>query len=442
MTTKRSQKLGKTRREGRFDASLEARYETNTSGSSEGGSASYIGQEFEDGYEPDSPCESDPEGSSSSDDGYETCESGSVWSAPEKGRYSKSKPEKSLDSPWRRFFDAELQGLNVTTIDWARVREDVLKDQRAQYRLLARKSIKYKDIHRQILCQLSLQMSPALWSRLPQELVDNIVERNLPSSTDRNPHQERKLAISVVSLVCKRCAARYRPLLFHRVTLGRPSDMYYLRAMLTSATSGWLRAHIHWVNLCQPDASLGHELLRSFSVLAAQLPHLLDVSYSCDSLDSRTWLPATLRTSLGGTRSRLKSIQLQKCHFHSASALLRMLGALPVLETVLLEDVSWTASGNPDTLVQCKAGFTSIRNLDSHKCQEHWPLAWTFAAASIGHQLGFRGRDEAAAVPNDVAAIVGLLKLLAPTAAQRMLFNKQDAAEKGKNFPYVSYRRS
>ena len=311
---------------------------------------------------------------------------------------------------------------------------------RARERLILRERIKYKDIYREFVDQMASRLSPSLWIALPPELIDNIVARNLPSSMDRNPRLEQKAAVTSAVLTCKRWTARYRPLLFHHIALSKPSDLYYLRTILASATSGWLRTHIHSITLCSSDPSAGQELLRSLPVLTGQLCNLLEVTYSCEDPGGRSWFPATLRTSWGGTCSSVKNIRLQKCRFHSASTLLRALGALPVLETVSLEDVYWTGDSSLDARFACRSSFAFIRNLDSHKCQEHWPLAWIFAAASVGHRLEFRSRDEPAIVPSSVTAIVGLLKLLAPTPEQRMLFNKQEATRDGRYFTHPSYR--
>lgn len=355
---------------------------------------------------------------------------------------------KKIEAKWNEDLDGLLQGWAVTTIDWDKVREEVLEVTRYALPLMlpcispishrmmhARSShaeVRFNDVRNQALDQLSSQLSSAVWARLPGEIVDYVIDCILPSLS-QHPSYKLKRVISTLSLVCKRWEAHCRPYLFHRLILTRTTDPFRLHTILASPTSSWLRDHVQTVTFKQVGSTSNPESSQSLCV--SELPRVSRVSYAYQNKTGGNGplVPLSLRTIWGNTSLPLTSIQLETYRFRSVSVLLRMLGALRYLQDVQLYRVSWAVASNPDAVLQCNADFSSIRRVRVTECQEGWPFAWMFAAASMGHKLRFLRRNEEATVPKDVLAVVRLCKLFSDQTYRTTAIERQAPPETGKH---------
>ena len=219
-----------------------------------------------------------------------------------------------------------------------------------------------------------------------------------------------------------------RPLLFQTIRLRSPEDIYNLRIILTSATSGWLREHIHTIILGHPTAGISvdaeHSLLLSCPALAGQLPQLSNVQYNgntnkADSPVVRNIfrrLPYAIRVTWRNVFPTIKSITLQDCNLYSAMSLMRILGALPRLEDAVLINIHFKiAHESSKALLKCGADFSSINTAslkEWRKDSETWPLAWMFASACIGYRSQYSKDDLGTDSLKDALAAVDILKIL------------------------------
>ena len=142
-------------------------------------------------------------------------------------------------------------------------------------------------------------------------------------------------------------------------------------------------------------------------------------------------MPIALRTVWGNTSLPLTQLQLETYRFRSVSTLLRMLGALRCLRDVQLYRVSWDVETS-EAVLQCKADFASIRRVRVTECQERWPFAWMFAAASMQHTFKFITRGQEASVPEDVMAVVRACKMFDEQEHyMTVMFQRQEFMENG-----------
>ncbi|KIP03051.1 hypothetical protein PHLGIDRAFT_256692 [Phlebiopsis gigantea 11061_1 CR5-6] len=333
--------------------------------------------------------------------------------------------DKNIESKWHSDLDVLLGGWNTSSVDWAKVREDVIEVARTKYDRASFVEIGLEDICHQVLDQLSARLSPMLWARLPGEIVDYVIDCILPSLTQQS-NSKLKRIISALSLVCKRWAAHCRPFLFHRLILIRLADPYYLHTILASPTSGWLGEHIQTITFKQVGSMSNPESSQSLCV--NELPNVSRISYAYQNRTGGNGpiVPLSLRIIWGNMYLPLTSLQLETYRFRSVSVLLRTLGALRYLEDVQLYRVSWTVESNPDAMLQCKAGFSSIRRVRVTECQEGWPFAWLFAAASMGHTFKFLRRGEETTVPKDVMAIVRLCRTFSDPNYRSTIIQRQE----------------
>lgn len=283
-------------------------------------------------------------------------------------------------------------------------------------------------IRQQLLDQLSLRMSPSIWTILPNEVVDYILECVLPSIS-KQPSWRVKRILSTLSLVCKRWSLQCRPFLFHRLILTKPSDPYTLSTILSSPRSSWLRGHVKWVTFKQVGSISNPESSKSLRV--GVVPHLGQVSYAYQNRTGGKGplVPIILRTLWGNKNLPLTSLHFEWYRFHSLSTLLRLLSALRFLESLEMYRVTWAGSSGPDSL-ECTSDFGQIRRIRIRDCQEGWPFSWIFAAASTGHKYKFL-RDGDEGPPANVRVIIQICQLFKADGYRSTLFQMQEPTEEG-----------
>ena len=256
----------------------------------------------------------------------------------------------------------------------------------------------------------------SIWLGLPVEVFAVIFEQLGPaiqrdlSITPKKRHRALKVQVSHVSLTCWYWCRSFRHFLFTRLCLQSVADIQTLSAILQSPVSSWLREKITSIffrnrekgDRIQMPWPLWRMLLRSLPSLA-----YLRIGGHLRHKRIYAWRDRPL---LKGLHS-LRSLQFINIFFASSTALIRVLGELPRLESLDLSIVPWLKSERaPAQLVSCSAGFEHIRYTSSFGVPEAWPMAWLFAAASTRHRYTMRVAEDAL-VPPDILAIVGLSRL-------------------------------
>lgn len=111
----------------------------------------------------------------------------------------------------------------------------------------------------------------------------------------------------------------------------------------------------------------------------------LQAYFQASNCRSAMW-PASLRTYPDALH-RLSTVSLSGYRFHSFSVLLRQLAALPLLESLEIDNVSWTEPCDPRYLPRCKWAFPEMRSVYAHNCTDYWPFAWIMIVSSLSDDL-------------------------------------------------------
>ena len=201
------------------------------------------------------------------------------------------------------------------------------------------------------------------------------------TSFSRESNKTRfKKDISQAALVARRWARRLRPVLFFSLGLESSVDIEFLRSMLRSETSAWLKSHIHELRLSTEG---------SFTPSSPNWCPLLGmVSSSLRYLE----LGHQARSRLTFLRCRptlarlctLQTVTLSNCHFPSFSSLLRVLGSIRNLRHVDLLLVTWLPDDQAPRAT-CNGSFGSLRYVSASQCTDNQACITFFAIAGT-HQ--------------------------------------------------------
>ena len=290
------------------------------------------------------------------------------------------------------------------------------------------------DVYPVITEQLSSQLSPVVWSKLPQELIDTIAEYIRLNCCGKH-------GIAAVSMLSKHWMTAHRPFLFHELWIRNPSDLCYLRTILNSKTSGWLYKHIYLLIFeAFQTSGEGRWLAIPHPLSIKDLPYLSEIIFSPQRFDNglvpddstAAWLPRIPRRSQKNCTASIRRVLISAHYTHSASSLIQVLGALPCLEEIKLTGVHWSTVSNSYTFPKCRASFSSIRDITMEDCTDNWPAFWIFAAASIGHNFRFptHNDDNEADIPKDVMIVAKVLDMF--TLGPRLRIHKQRSSDAGK----------
>jgi hypothetical protein len=208
--------------------------------------------------------------------------------------------------------------------------------------------------------------------------------------------------------VSRELAGSLRPLLFERLQLRYPCDLTFLHDILQPAASGWLAPHIHSITHDYNDG-----ILRS-TTLFSHLPSVQTISYWFTNIPK---FPLELRPQLSHLNS-LRTLELRRIAFTSFSALLRLVGAMPALEELIIGNVRWpSAVRGPDRLPDCRAGFRNLKKVRCCACDSpFWPVAWMQAAAATGYIYRRRGvaarNPDVEPPPLDIGVLVRTVRMV------------------------------
>ena len=184
--------------------------------------------------------------------------------------------------------------------------------------------------------------------KLPPELRTQISNYVLQSAIEGPSFRRFSDPMSIrtsIALVCKEFCHAIRPLPFEGLELSCARDVSFLRQILHSDLSGWLRFHIRDLrytityNARHPIAGEAFAILLSPQLLPSLKRLTLNNFFRRDyAFVTQLRRRLTQLTSL--THLHLQTIK----PFPSFSVLCRLLGSIPSLEDVELCDITWKAS--------------------------------------------------------------------------------------------------
>lgn len=180
---------------------------------------------------------------------------------------------------------------------------------------------------------------------------------------------------------------KLRPRLFGRLTLRSRMDLQFLLDMFRSQRDGWLSNTVVYLEIVISDLRAPSSIDRMLQQLSRRLPRLTQMRFvpndaSLPSTKIPTRGPLTITPTSQPFLScfvHMKSLTLQGFHVLSFSVLAHVLGELRSLETVELDEVSWTNKESDDRMPTQLAAFHRLHTIRAHNMPAPWTLMWLFA---------------------------------------------------------------
>ena len=192
-----------------------------------------------------------------------------------------------------------------------------------------------------------------------------------------------KRNISQLRLVSFRFSKVLQPLLFEHLIISHTSDIAVLADLLRSA---------------------GRKTITRFTTV----PETLELRPVVDCREFS--FPTHARASLSNLPA-LRRLELSRCYFPSFSSLVRILGAIPSLEDVAVENVRWGRTNDPLRAPSSAKPISHGKRVHARGCTDDWAFTWIFAATTLGHQ--FVVRDSGNDMNPNVVDLVQLVWFLA-----------------------------
>lgn len=249
---------------------------------------------------------------------------------------------------------------------------------------------------------------------LPPEIYSMIVAhlRDCDPFFDANA----KKTISVLSIISRSWARRFRPLLFHTVHLRSSTDVQFLYNMLRSPLSRDLSHHIEVLSVLTEDFALAtSHLIYSLRSLKELRLESYGAGRNPQELPS---FPMRLRLGMSSLR-KLSSFSLTGCTFHSFRAVMVFIKAFPHLESLSLLNVYWEANeSGQEQFLPCNASFAPLKHVHItlrsprvYRWAVPWAAAWLVAAPACTYQYCLRRRNATEEAPSDIFPMMDVIKL-------------------------------
>lgn len=277
----------------------------------------------------------------------------------------------------------------------------------------------------------TLELTEPVWSALPGELLDVILDSIVDDAEDlggqryRAWHATFKRQVSTMSLTCRSWAKRFRPALFSRLVLRSNADVGFIYCALRTPVSAWLAPHIHAVDLNGfPNPSC--EMF--CSKLVGMLPSVRELNYSIGNRGTTKHPPmGSIALRMSRQHQQLTHFSLEHYRFPSFSVFLRLLGDMQSLQHLIVFHLTWnTDVTEPDHPPSCNADFRNLSYLRAQDCQQLWPFAWIYSAAAT-HYRYRRRLPEDYVMPADIALFPHVARLCLDSSAGTIEYRRSTA---------------
>ena len=208
-----------------------------------------------------------------------------------------------------------------------------------------------------------------------------------------------KREASRLSLTCRRWSLALRPRLFHTLRLRDRSDLPFLLSIVRSPLSGWLAYHVVCIifDLSYTDADRLRMSPFIWRTLCESLPVARTLMFgrthsSTDDKDSLfPWRDRPFLSAL----PNIQNLFIENLRFVSLSSMLRLLGSIPSLATVVLFDVRWKGALESEEGVvspNCPIKLPRLDVFFLQNCTDSRSSVWAFLQACSLVRLAHRGR--------------------------------------------------
>lgn len=208
-----------------------------------------------------------------------------------------------------------------------------------------------------------------------------------------------KRTLVACSLTCRYWYSICAPVLFNKVVLRNRQDVQGLKLCLQSSQPSPIKQYAHSLTVvydCK-GPPWGHLVPMQ---IGSKLPSLRELSFrehhdhppDPDRQDFAEPFHGHVALLTFSAFKSLLSLRLGPCVLNSSYDILRIVGKISTLETLLLEDVQWKR--NPSELPRMTRTGCRLREVQVVGCTLSWPMLWLWAAPTDPSSVGidtFRG---------------------------------------------------
>lgn len=254
-------------------------------------------------------------------------------------------------------------------------------------------------------------------------LIDDASQRFQPNAGEPTSSQA-KLWLRKLPLVCRSWYSLFEAYLFQRIYVNSEAYVNGLFAFLLLPSTSEIRKCVRSMTVSQHRRRAHWQFLQAATSLVylcrGSLQHLSLNSSSFPSPVTQPAQPAISWRYLTrlSTLSCLRHLEICSVKVHSFSTFLRLLGRIPLLERLYLQDIEWRTpppidreQWHPD----CKTGFKHLRSISVNFLAHPWLFVWSFMGQLFGvEQMWSRRLPEG--VVTDMYPMAHVLRVLWETA--------------------------